>query len=228
LFLKKEDFMLCSKFTRVAVVAAALWAPSSFGSEVSFLSGVVRTENRTVASADRGKKTELTFGGRYADTLDKNLFWYGQGNLSLRSFSKGADGLAPDNSTSLSAGGGLRYYFGKLSEHFATFVYGGGDFRLDKDGLIDGTGRAVSNEKNGLYYGSSFGIRLYLGSDFFCDFETPLFESALFATEKTRTETRNPASGEVTSVEDKTSRTELFASSTGVLNTVKVAMGFRF
>ena len=220
--------MLSAKLTKVALVAATLWATSSYGSEVSFLSGVIRTENRSVANADRGRKTEFSLGGRFAENLDKNLFWYGQGNLALRSFSKGSDGLAPDNSTSLSAGGGLRYYFGKLSEHVATFVYGGGDFKVDKDGAVDAAGRSVTNEKNGLYYGSSFGIRLYLGSDFFCDFETPLFESALFATETTRTETKNPASGDVTSVEDKTSKTELFAGTTGAFNTVKVAMGYRF
>ena len=220
--------MLSAKFNKVALVVGTLWATSSFGSEVSFLSGVLRTENRSVANTDRGRKTELSLGGRFAENLDKNLFWYGQGNLALRSYGKGADGIAPDNSTSLSAGGGLRYYFGKMSEHVATFIYGGGDFKVDKDGAVDGTGRSVTTEKNGLYYGSSFGIRLYLGSDFFCDFETPLFESALFATETTRTETKNVASGEVTSVEDKTSKTELFAGSTGAFNAVKVAMGIRF
>jgi hypothetical protein len=203
-------------------------ASSSLASEVSFLSGILRTENREVANQDKGRKTEIEVGGRYADVLDKNIHWYGQSKIALRNYSKGDDGLAPDNSTSLSAGGGLRYYFGKLSENIATFAYGGGELKLDKDGLIDTAGRAVTIEKNGLYYGGSFGIRLYLGSDFFCDFETPIFDSALFATETTRTETRAAGSAEIVSVEDKTTRTDLFVGSNGAFSTIKVAMGLRF
>lgn len=199
-----------------------------FASELSFLSGLMRSESRKVADKDRGRKTEIEFGTRFADVLDKNLHWYTQGNMALRAYTKGDDGLAPDNSVSLSAGGGARYYFGKLSENIATFAYGGGEFRLDKDGLVDSSGRTVSSEKNGLYYGGSFGIRLYLGSDFFCDFETPLFDSALFAMEKTQTKVRTSDTNQVVTVEDKTTRTDLFVSSTGAFSNVKIALGLRF
>lgn len=216
------------RYLCLAVLGAASLSSTSQASELSLLSGVLRTENREVASQDKGRKTEIEFGGRYSDVLDKNIHWFGQGNLALRTFSKGADGLAPDNSTSLSAGGGLRYYFGKLSENIATFAYGLGEFKVDKNGIIDASGQSVTTEKNGLYYGGTFGIRLYLGSDFFCDLETPIFDSALFATEMTRTETKAAGSDEVRSVEDKTTRTDLYVDTTGAFSSIKVAMGLRF
>ncbi len=194
--------------------------------ELSFLSGLYRSESNETAGVDTGSKRTIDLGGRYAAQLDGKMYWFGQGMLSLKSYEKGDAGPAPSSSTSLNLGGGVRYYFGKLSENFSAFTYGLGEYRADKDAATTGAGTVEEREKNGLYYGAAFGIRCTLGTEFFVDFETPLFDSALFATEKTETKT-SVAGGPTTTVESETKRMELYASTTGAFSKVVVALGMR-
>lgn len=207
------------------VTAATLgWGSVAQAAELSLVSGFFRTEEREVADADAGKKTTIDVGGRFSEQLDGQLFWFGQGMLTLKSYDKGDVGDAPSDSTSLNAGGGIRYYFAKLSENVSPFAYGVALFKNEKDGSATGVS-IEETETNGLFYGAHFGIRLGLGTDFFVDFETQLFESALFANETTETETVT-ATG-TTKSQDETKKTELYVNTTGALQSCVIALGMR-
>lgn len=194
------------------------------GAEVSVVSGLYKKESTDNNGQSGGDKSTIQVGGRYSDALSLKLHWYGQADLTLRSYSKNAAGVAPSNASSLNLGGGVRHYFGKISENFATYASAGGSYKSEKIGTFTAN-TASSLEKNGLYYGAAFGIRLYLGTQFFCDFEAPLFESALFATETETTETS--AAGATVTTERETKRTELFATTEGSLNKVVVSLGMK-
>lgn len=201
---------------------------SAQAAEVSLVSGLYRSEEMQIADVDAGKKTIIDVGGRFSDQLDTNMFWFGQGMLTLKSYEKGDTGPAPSDSTSLSLGGGVRYYFAKLSESISPYGSGIGQYKSTQDGTPTAGGTDES-ETNGLFYGASFGIRLSLGPDFFVDMETPLFESALFATTKTTHDTAPvaPAVGPNIKTEDESRKTELYVNTTGAFSTVVVAMGMR-
>lgn len=210
----------------VAVTVIALTGVTQVAqaAEVSLVSGLYRTESNESGGVDAGKKTTIDAGGRWSDQLDSQMFWFGQGMLTMRSYDKGDLAEAPSSSTSLSLGGGVRYYFTKLSESISPFAYGIGQYKSEEDGEL-GTG--VEHETNGLFYGASFGIRLSLGTDFFVDLETPLFESALFATTKTTTPTTSGTPPTTTNVESESKKTELYVNTTGALSSVVIAMGMR-
>ncbi len=204
------------------LVAASL---PSLGAEVSVLSGLYKKESSDNNGQSGGDKSSIQVGGRYSDALSVQLHWYAQADLTLDSYGENAAGVAPSNATSLNLGGGVRHYFGKIGENFATYARGGGAYKSEKIGSFTANS-ASSIERNGLYYGAGFGIRLYLGTKFFCDFEAPLFESALFATETEITETSAAAGATVTN-ERETKKTELFATSEGSLNKVIVSLGLK-
>lgn len=217
---------LCNKRSQILGAVTALFlTTSAFGQELSLLSGVYKSSEVDNTGTKGGKKTAIGFGGRYSDQLSQRLHWYGEGQITLRSYGKNASDIAPPNSTSLSLGGGVRHYFGKIGENFATYASVGGQYKSEKDGSFNGNS-ASTTEKNGLYYGAGFGIRLYLGSKFFCDLEAPLFESALFATETVTTETKTGAT--VTKTDVETKKTELFASTAGgPLGSAIVSLGMK-
>lgn len=213
---------------RVAMVAALglfVVAESASAAEVSLISGVYRSESDKVAGDDAGGQSEISAGGRFSDQMDSHMFWFGQGQLAMRSYDKGKADDGPSDSTSLSLGGGVRYYFTKLAETVSPFAYGLGEFRSNKTASQTGSD-FTENEENGLYYGGYFGIRLSLGTDFFVDFETPLFDSALFGTE-TSERTSYDATGKKTTSKDEKKKTELYVGSTGALNSMQVALGMR-
>jgi hypothetical protein len=192
--------------------------------EISLLSGFYRSEETDNTGTDGGKKSTISLGARYSDHITARLHWFGEGELILRNYGKNAAGVAPSNSSGLIVGGGVRHYFGKLGDHFATYATAGGRYKSEKDGKYVGNS-ASTTEVNGLYYGAGFGMRLYLGSQFFCDFEVPFFESALFATETVTTETS--AGGNVTKTDVETKKTELYISSSGLLSQTIVSLGMK-
>lgn len=204
--------------------ATSAMAGSADAMELSLVSGLFRNESYKTNGNDAGNKTTLEAGARLAAPLDGRFFWLAQGSLTLRNYTKGNNAEAPSSSSSLALGGGLRYYFNKLSEHVEPFANLHGEFRDSKDATPE-SGGYTESDKNGLYYGADFGIRLSLQKEFFVDFEVPLVDSALFATEKATAVTFGPPKVSNTS---ETKRTELFAKSTGSFNDFKVALGMRF
>ncbi len=214
--------------SKVAVAAALglFMASAAQAAEVSVISGLYKSEDNKVAGNDAGGKSEISAGGRYSDQLDPKMFWFGQGLLTMRSYDAPSGGEAPSDSTSLSLGGGVRYYFTKLGESVSPFAYALGEYRSNKEASQTGSS-FTENEENGLYYGGFFGIRLSLDANFFVDFETPLFDSALFATETSETTTTDATTGKPTTSKDEKKKTELYVASTGALNSMRVALGMR-
>lgn len=214
----------------VVGAAAFLFAADLFAAEVSLVSGLYRSKEDKVGGQDQGKETIINAGGRYADELGVRLFWFGEGDLTLKSYTAGSSGDSPSNSTGLSAGGGVRYYFDKLGETISPYAYGKGLFRNEKGvARSPGSPDYVETETNGLFYSGHLGIRFSLDTDFFFEVETPLFESALFATTETTRVNFTTAAGTTTktTTESETNRTELYANTTGAFADIKVALGMR-
>jgi hypothetical protein len=205
---------------------AALAAAPVNAAELSFVSGLYRAEKDKVGGASAGKKSTIDVGGRFGDQLDQRWAWLAQGLLSLKSYGSGASGESPSDSTSLSAGGGLRYSFTKLGEAITPFALGLAEYRNDKDAEIQANGDFDETETSGLFYGAHAGLRIDLDKDFFLDLETELFESALFATAKTESTTFTTA-GKVTT-KSETTRTELYANTAGAFDSTLVALGLKF
>jgi hypothetical protein len=203
---------------------AIILAGSASAAELSLVSGFYRTESAESQGEDTGRKTVIDVAGRFSEVLDGPVFWYAEGSVSLKNYSRGAASAAPDSSTGIAAGGGLRYYFAKLSDSWAPYGLAYGRVQSEKDATYQ-VGGFTETDKNGLYYGTNFGIRLNLQREFFVDFETPLFKSALFATEKEETTTYGSPN---TTSELTRKKTELYVNSAGAFSDVLVALGMRF
>lgn len=212
---------------KVIAVAAGVGLASSqlMAAEVSLISGLYKKEDTEVAGRDAGGKSSINVGGRYSDKLDGHMYWWGQGDLTLRSFDAASGGVAPSDSTSLALGGGVRYYFAKLTENTSTFIDGGGFYRNTKDASITSATSYTENEESGLYYGASLGFRINANKDWFFDFMAPLFDSALFATETKNDVTVDQQTNTKTETETKTEKMELWASSFSGWNSIVVGIG---
>lgn len=206
--------------TLVVLFVGAMLVPSAASAlDISMVSGLYRAQKDKLDGTNNGGQTTFDVGGRVSGPIDQHLYWLGEGALTLRSYDAPTGGRAPDDSTSLRAGGGVRYYFSRFSEFSVPYVQGLGNYRNDKNASADGS---TESETSGLFYGADAGIRFGFDKDFFLDLETPLFDSALFATEKSETTT---ATG--TKTKKSRSRTELYVNTTGALASVKVALGLK-
>lgn len=193
--------------------------------ELSFLSGVFTTTSYKTENKTGNSVSSLGGGLRYADLIEGRFFWFTQGNFELRTYGKGSMPSAPSSSVNLDAGGGVRYYFDKLTDRLEPYGLVSGSFRTERVATPASLGY-TEVAKNGLYYGADFGIRISLQREFFVDFELPLFRSALFATEKQSNAVYGDGTTTTTSTERQ--RFELFATSTGAFDGINVALGYRF
>jgi hypothetical protein len=205
------------------VVAVAMTAVPAVAMDLSFLTGVYQSEEQKVAGEKGGKKSAIDVGGRVSDQLDTNMVWIGQGGLELKSYSAPKNGKAPSNSTSLSAGGGMRYYFGKWSEAATPYLQSIAQYKNQKDATMNGAAGYTESETSGLFYGADLGVRFGLDMDFFVDFEAQLFESALFATE----ESVSYDTATDTKTETETTSIALHGSSTGAFSSLVIALGMK-
>ncbi|MFK7824948.1 MAG: hypothetical protein AB8G05_12375 [Oligoflexales bacterium] len=173
---------------------------------------------------DGMSKSDITLGGRYSEQFEEHMYWFGQADLSLKTYSGGSP--TPSNSTNLSLAGGSRYYLDRLSERISPFASGTVSFKSTTDAIQQfGTIQEVS--LSGLYYGADVGMRFSLSSDFFLDLSTPLFESALFANEKTTTKIQDPTSGDVTETSQERSVNELYVNTQSAFSSLIVSVGMR-
>ncbi len=205
----------------LSILGLVLLAAPARAMELSFLSGLYKSESDKVNGDDAGGKATIELGGRLGGEIDQRFHWFGESNLTLRTYDEGDSGDAPDNSTSLALGGGVRYYFSRFSEFSVPFTAAFARFKTDKNAEQDLTG-ITETESTGLYYGGRVGIRFGLDQDFFLDLETPLFESALFAQEKT--ELTTPAG---VKTKFSKSRTDIYLNTTGALSSMVVALGLK-
>jgi hypothetical protein len=210
----------------LAVGLAGVTSAAFASPEVSILSGVFRNESYKNDGKSGNSLSSIGAGARFADQIEGRWFWYTQGDMEILSYSKGGAAGAPSSAVNLNAGGGVRYYFDKLTDHIEPYGLASGSFRTERV-ATPGTNGYSEVAKNGLYYRADFGIRISLQREFFVDFEVPLFRSALFASEKT-TDAVYGDGGTTTTTSSEKTRFELFAASTGTLDSVNVALGYRF
>lgn len=211
---------------RLATVFASFMVLSSasqaMATELSLLTGLFQNSKN-----DPVKENRISLGGRYGEFLadSKNLLWYVDAGLGMVSYSGRG---APDDGTEITVGGGARLFFDPLGERFRPFVGLGSEFSSSKEYIA-----GADVEASGLYYYADTGIRLMMGNlaefeasdvSVFIDFEVQLFNSALFATEKSTM--TDPTTG--AEVEVKETKFELFASGRGEVNKMTVAFGIIF
>lgn len=211
-------------------ILAAMISGDLLAAEASLVSGLYRSKEEKVGGQSAGKESVVNAGGRYSEELGPRAFWFGEGGLTLKSYTAGKSGDSPSNSTGLTAGGGVRYYFNKLAETISPYVYGKGVFKNEKDVTRSATSPDYTQtETNGLFYSGHLGIRFSLDTDFFFEIETPFFESALFATKKTEIVNFTTVAGTTTKTTTKgeTNRTELYAETDGAFESMVVAIGMR-
>lgn len=200
--------------------------------ELSLLSGLYQSEKSQYDGDDNGGKSTISAGGRFGEALDQHVHWFGQGVLTLRSYDAPKGGKAPASSTSLALGGGVRYYFGALSERLYPFVAALGEFRNEKDADFESGGNFTESEANGLYYSGLVGMRMTLDSTFFLDFETSLFRSALFATETSKdtvctAATTTTAAGCSQTPDTETRRTDLYVDTVSPFSNLVLSLGMK-
>jgi hypothetical protein len=209
------------------LLASCAVSPLASAAELSFVSGLYKSEKNKVEGSNAGSESTIEAGARVGDALDQHVAWFGQGLLSLKSYSAGSGGKSPDDTTSIALGGGLKYYFPALAEHLTPFAYGMASYENNQDSEYNSSGGFSETDTNGIFYGAAVGLRFGLDNDFFVDLETTLFDSALFATEKTTTTTYD-AAGKATKSDSEKTRTELYADTTGAFQEMKVALGMKF
>src|SRR6476661_3910238 len=113
----------------VSLALFALSIDTASAAEVSFVSGLYKSEKAKFEGENAGKESTIEAGARVGDAFDQKWAWFGQGLLSLKSYSAGKGSKAPSDSTSVNLGGGVRYYFPKWAEHLTPFGYGVASFQ---------------------------------------------------------------------------------------------------
>jgi hypothetical protein len=193
-----------------------------YGADVTLISGVYKQEKTKINGSNAGGQSEISAGARYHEDLSTQVAWFGQAQLAFRDYRGADDRKAPDNSTGIAIGGGLRRYFANFPQGVAPFVAGVVAVKNDKTAVFT-QGGYVETSENGLFYGATLGLRLGLDTPFFAELELPIFESALIASVKE--ETYSETTKETTKKEG--TRTELFASSRAPLTHIMVGVGMR-
>jgi hypothetical protein len=209
--------------TRLLLTALSAVPTLAIAADVSMVSGLYKKSESEFNGNDAGGISTIEVGGRYGDMIDGHLGWFGQALLAMRSYDAPSGVDEPSDSTSLSLGGGVRYIGKRWNESAIPFLWGMGAYRNEKTAEIAG---AVyrETETNGLFYSGGVGLRLTVDSNFFVDLETPLFESALFATSKTKTPATPPATG---STEEEETRNELYAKTYAPFSSLVVSLGVK-
>lgn len=210
--------MISPKFTNfVFILITLLTTVRANSAELSFLHGGFQREK----IENIYTKTSIGLGARYAMQFSDRMYWYGEGSAEMTSFS---GPLAPDDHTALKAGGGVRYYFDRLSERFVP--YAAGLAYLGSEEMTTYSENSVQSIRSmGLFYGAAFGLRWSLTEKFFLDLESKLFTSALF--EKQEVKVNSRVGNVVTKSSLNNNKTNLYASSFGDLSNIVLAIGAR-
>lgn len=189
--------------------------------DVSLLTGVYSKEENKANGTKNGSSSTIDVGARYGDMLDQRLGWFGQGSLEMVSYSYPSGTQEPSDTTNLSLGGGVRYIGKRWNEAAIPFLWTLGEIRNRKSATPNGP-TYTETEENGLYYSGGAGLRLTIDQDIFVDLECPVFESALFATVKTKTP--NPTGGETTT---EKSQNQLHIKTYGPFNALTLNIGVK-
>lgn len=208
---------------RQVLIALSSLPTLALAADVSMVSGLYKKSESEFNGNDAGGSSTIEVGGRYGDMIDGHLGWFGQALLAMRSYDAPSGVDEPSDSTSLSLGGGVRYIGKRWNESAIPFLWGMGSYRNEKTAELGG-GAYSETETNGLFYSGGVGLRLTVDTAFFVDLETPLFESALFATSKTKTPSTTPGTS---GTESEESRNELYAKTYAPFASLVVSLGVK-
>jgi len=215
----------------VVAVGSGFVGGAAFGADVSMVSGLYRSEEWKAGGRDAGGKSEIAFAGRYHDDLSTHVGWFAMAGLNFKSYDAADGGTAPDNSTGIGLGGGMRLYFSPFGHSAVPYVAGSARYMNDKDTSYDGDAGGFREETtSGLFYSGAVGLRIGLNEDFFMELESQFFDSALYATVKTERTSTTTTGGTptTTKTDEETTRTELFADTGGaVLGRATFALGMK-
>ena len=216
--------MYVSKYLRALPLFAFLLLPVAHNTgnaaEVSLVHGLYQQSK----IKDGLSKSDINLGGRYSEQFAEHMYWFGQADLSIKTYSGGSP--TPSNSNNLSLAGGARYYLDSFNERVTPFATGIVSFKNTTD-VVQPFGTLQEVSASGLYYGADIGMRFSLSSNFFLDLSTPMFESALFANEKTTTKNLDTTTGQVTETSQERSLNELYINTQGAFARLVVSVGIR-
>jgi hypothetical protein len=176
-----------------------LLSVNGFGGEISGAGGLYKSQSRKLAGVKADTATSFEVETRYAEPYEDDLYYFSDIGIYMRSYDAEAGFTSPSNSTGIILGAGGRWHLPPLNEFWAPIILAKVFYSNDSIGAV---GTAGEIGKNGIYYSGALALRLTLIQGYFIDFESELFESALFATETNSTG----------AVEVETSKFELYAS----------------
>lgn len=213
-------FIKSAKRGLACFIATGLLSGVASASEISFLQGLYRQSDVKKGMS----KSEISAGARYSQQFAANMFWFAEGGMNFKTYSGGGE-LTPKNSNDMSIKGGARYYFDRLGEKVAPFATMHLMWQNDTDAVQFSDTRVEEVKKQGLYYGSTVGLRMSMSDQFFLDVETPLFASALRA--KERITVSAEMNGTVVDDTSEVQKSELFVQGDGALSSIVISVGMR-
>lgn len=213
----RKTLFLCA----VAFMGAGSQA---LAADISLVSGFYKSESSKSEGKSLGSSSLFGFAGRFHDDLSENLSWYGIGGLQLASYSAADGRKSPDNSVSLTVGGGIRHYFKPFGAGVVPYASGGGRVANDRSAKFTTSGYTEIND-SGLRYEAAIGVRAGLDESFFAELELPLFDNALFGVRKEVTVVEGPP---VTETKKETTYNQLWVDSSGQLLEARIALGYKF
>ena len=184
------------------MLTSIMFGSVAHAADISFVSGLYEKKSTKIDGKNAGSSTTMSLGGRFHQDLDTTLAWFAQTQIDLNTYTSSNNAPAPDNSANLAAGGGVRYYFKPFAPAVVPYAAGLVEFKNNK--TADWTTQTSYTEKTstGIFYGGDIGIRAGLGANFFAELELPLFKSALFAVNKSKTVTETNNARTTSETED--------------------------
>ena len=113
-----KNAMLVTLFALCGVLVAG----SAQAADIAMVSGLFKNESAKVDGTNAGGKTEISFGARYHEDMATNMAWFAHGGLSLKNYKGGKNTESPDNTTGVTMGGGVRWYFTPFSTAAVPFA----------------------------------------------------------------------------------------------------------
>ncbi|MEZ4743970.1 MAG: hypothetical protein R3B45_16235 [Bdellovibrionota bacterium] len=166
------------KLNRLVVLFAVALIPAFTTAQAAEIS-LIKAFYQSSKVTDGLDTTNITLGGRYSDYTSAKMAWYGDFALALKSYS--ADSNEPGNMTDIHLGGGVRYYFSRMSEKITPYLAGGGYYKSETSKPNWSPASTTWTEEKGIYYRGDVGLRLDFSPEFFFEIEIALFDSPLSA-----------------------------------------------
>ena len=191
---------------KILLIVALFYSIPALSEDISVVSGVYRS-----SAVDGGiSETETSIGLRYGLKVVSKSQWFVQAKLSSTSYS---GDNAPDGGSGFQVGGGQKYFYRSFSNRITPYLYWLALFINDNT-----ASNTTETSSQGIFYGGHAGIKFNFDKSIFVEFGSTLFFSALNST----VTVKNSATGD----EVKTTRTELYVSSIGDIQSMTISLGY--